>query len=172
MLRALARAIDVVVDALAWIAGAVCLLMALHVAADLVGRSLFDHPLLGTDEIATNYYMVALAFLPLAVITRQRAHIVVGLFTDRLPRRALLGVGALADLVTLGFVAIVAWTAIGSAIEKTATREMTESSVGYLPIWEARWILALGFSMMCLYLVLNLAKDLLVLFADRRDRAA
>ncbi len=169
MLRAATRAIDIVVDALAWIAGAVCLLMALHVAADLVGRGFFDHPLLGTDEIATNYYMVALAFLPLAVITRQRAHIVVGLFTDRLPKRALLGVQALADLVTLGFVAIVAWMGIGTAIEKTATREMAESSVGYLPIWEARWILALGFAMMCLYLLLNLVKDLLALFADRKD---
>lgn len=167
MPRALTRAIDLAVDALAWTAGAVCLLMALHIAADLVGRAFFDHPLLGTDEIATNYYMVALAFLPLALITRQRAHITVGLFTDRLPKRALLGVQALADLVTLGFVAIVAWTGIGAAIEKTASREMTESSVGYLPIWEARWILALGFALMCVYLVVNLVKDLLALFAGR-----
>ena len=169
MLRAVTRAIDLEVDALAWIAGAVCLLMALHVSADLVGRAFFDHPLLGTDEIATNYYMVALAFLPLAVITRQRGHITVGLFTDWLPKRALLGVEALANFVTLGFVVIVAWTGIGTAIEKTASREMTESSVGYLPIWEARWILALGFALMCVVLVLNLVKDLLALFAAGRN---
>lgn len=166
MFSVLTRAIDVLVDALTWIAGGVCLLMALHVSADLVGRGFFNHPLLNTDEIATNYYMVVLSFLPLAVITRQRGHITVGLFTDWLSKRVLLGVELLADLATLGFVGIVAWMGIDTAIEKTATREMTESSTGYLPVWEARWILAIGFVLMCVYLVLNLIKDLRALCAE------
>ena len=159
MLRALIRAIDIVVDALTWGAGAVCLLMALHVTADLTGRGLFNHPLLGTDEIATNYYMVALSFLPLAVITRLRGHITVGLFTDRL----------LADLASFGFVGIVAWVGIDTAIEKTAAREMTESSTGYLPVWEARWILAAGFALMFVYLVLNLIEDVRALSGAKRE---
>ena len=160
MLRALTRAVDLLVDGLTWFAGGTCLLMALHVAADLVARSLFDHPLLGTEEIATNYYMVALAFLPLAVITRQRSHITVGLFTDHLPKTALLCVDALADFITLGFVAIVTWVAVDIAIQKTSEGEMRESSTGYLSIWEARWILAAGFALMCVYVALNLVGDL------------
>jgi TRAP-type C4-dicarboxylate transport system permease small subunit len=171
MLRALMRAVDLFVDALAWLAGGICLLMALHVSADLVGRSFFNHPLLGTDEIATNYYMVALAFLPLAVITRQRGHIMVGLFTDHLPQRARLCVDALADLLALAFVAIVSWMAVGTAIQKTAAGEMRESSTGYLPIWEARWILAAGFTLMCVYLALNLVKDLQALRREQGRKA-
>ncbi len=167
MLHALTRVVDVLVDALTWLAGGVCLLMALHVSADLVARGFFDHPLLGTDEIATNYYMVGLSFLPLAVITRQRSHIMVGLFTNHLPKRALLGVDALADLVTLGFVAIVTWMAVAVAIQKTAEGETREASTGYLPIWEARWILAVGFALMCVYLVLNLIKDVVALRGDQ-----
>lgn len=169
MLRALTRAIDVVVDALTWIAGGVALLMVLHVSADLLGRGFFDHPLLGTGEIATNYYMVALSFLPLAVITRQRGHIMVGLFTNGLSKKALLRVDLLADFVTLGFVAIVTWMAVDIAIRKTAESEMRESSTGYLPIWEARWILTVGFALMCVYLVLNLIKSLLAL-RDAREQ--
>ena len=169
MLRALIRAIDIVVDALTWGAGAVCLLMALHVTADLTGRGLFDHPLLGTDEIATNYYMVALSFLPLAVITRLRGHITVGLFTSRLPAKARLAVDLLADLASFGFVGIVAWVGIDTAIEKTAAREMTESSTGYLPVWEARWILAAGFALMFVYLVLNLIEDVRALSGAKRE---
>jgi TRAP-type C4-dicarboxylate transport system permease small subunit len=163
MLGALTRALDVLVDALTWLAGGVCLVMALHVAADLVGRSFFNHPVLGTDEIATNYYMVALSFLPLAVITRGRGHIMVGLFTNGLPVKALRAVDLLADLATLGFVAIVGWTAVATAIEKTAAREMQESSTGYLPIWESRWTLAVGVVLMCTYLVVNVARDILAI---------
>ena len=170
MLRALIRAVDVLVDGITWLAGGVCLLMALHISADLVARGFFDHPLLGTDEIATNYYMVALSFLPLAVITRQRGHIMVGLFTNRLPKRALLGVDTLADLVTLGFVAIVTWMAVVTAIQKTASGETREASMGYLPIWEARWILAVGFALMCVYLVLNLIKDFLALRGNDAEK--
>lgn len=168
MRRTLTRIIDLVVDAMTWGAGGVCLLMALHVTADLVGRGLFNHPLLGTDEIATNYYMVALSFLPLAMITRLRGHITVGLFTDRLPAKARQAIDLFADLTSFGFVGIVAWMGVETAFQKTAAGEMTESSTGYLPTWEARWILAAGFVMMFAYLAINVLKDIRALSGTDR----
>lgn len=162
MLRALLRGIDIVVDALTWLAGGVCLLMALHVTADLTARDFFNHPLAGTDEIATAYYMVALTFLPLGVITRKREHIRVMLFTGKASPRASLWFDIVAALATLVFTGIVLWTSVHIAISKTAIREVWEASTasGYLAVWPSRWVVVAGFALMCVYLVINLVRDL------------
>jgi len=159
------------VDALTWLAAGFALLMTLHVTADLVGRTFFNHPLVGTTEIVTAYYMVALVFLPLAVITRQRAHIMVELFTSWMARKPLLCLDLVVGIVSLGFVLLVTWMAIDTAIEKTALREAWESSTGYIPIWISRWILAVGFGLMCAYLVLNIVREALALRGEREDVA-
>ena len=171
MLRTLLRGIDVVVDALTWLAGGVCLLMALHVTLDLTARDFFNHPFEGTDEIATAYYMVALTFLPLGVITRMRAHIKVMLFTGKVSPRAGLWFDIVAGAATFAFTALVAWTSTVIAISKSAIREAWEASTasGYLPVWPSRWVLVTGFAMMCVYLLINLARDVR---ACRKDGAA
>jgi len=171
MLRSIVRTLDRLVDALTWLAAGFALLMTLHVTADLVGRTFFNHPLVGTTEIVTAYYMVALVFLPLAVITRQRAHIMVELFTSWMARKPLLCLDLVVGIVSLGFVLLVTWMAIDTAIEKTALREAWESSTGYIPIWISRWILAVGFVLMCAYLVLNIVREALALRGEREDVA-
>lgn len=155
--------LHVAVDATTWFAGGISILMALHISADLLARSVFNHPLLGTGETVTNYYMVILSFLPLGLITREREHITVGLFTDRLPKRLLTSIDTIADLITLGFVVIVVWMAAEIAIQKTVLGETRESATGYLPIWQARWVVVLGFGLMCLYSIINTYKDFALL---------
>ena len=84
--------------ALAWLAGVALNLMMLHIAADVVARYIFNSPLHGTVEIVSAYYMVAVVFLPLAMIERSNGHIVVELVTQHLPRRGqdvLIGIIAL-----------------------------------------------------------------------------
>ena len=71
----------------AWVSGAALLLMMLHIAADVALRYLFSAPLHGTVEIVSTYYMVAVVFLPLALIELRNGHIVVELVSQHFPAR-------------------------------------------------------------------------------------
>jgi TRAP-type C4-dicarboxylate transport system permease small subunit len=45
--------------------------LLMHVTADVLTRNLLDRPIPATNEIASRYYMVAIAFLPLAWVERR-----------------------------------------------------------------------------------------------------
>ena len=50
------------------VAGLCFCVMAIHVTADVFMKYLFRHPIVGTLESVTYYYMVAAVFLPLAAV--------------------------------------------------------------------------------------------------------
>jgi len=62
---------DRLAQALALIGAIGVAALLLHVAADVASRNLLDRPIPATNEIASRYYMVALAFLPLAWVERR-----------------------------------------------------------------------------------------------------
>ena len=68
------------IDALFWLGLLAGFLMMLHVTADVTGRYVFNRPLEGTTEIVAAYYMVMVAYLPWAWISRRDNHIVAGMF--------------------------------------------------------------------------------------------
>ena len=76
--------IDKAVSSLMWLACFVGFLMMAHITLDVTGRVLFNHPLIGTIEVASSYYMVAVAYLPLAHVSRGDGQIIVELFTRNL----------------------------------------------------------------------------------------
>ncbi|UJQ94652.1 TRAP transporter small permease [Mariluticola halotolerans] len=147
-----------------------CLLviaMMLHVSADVIGRTFFHHPLPGTLEIVTAYYMVALAFLPIAWIARERGHIIVELFTAHLPRRKIKLLDAFAGIVTLGYVAMFTYQVTLVAIAKTKIGEAWESANGYVDVWPSRWVIPVGFAVMAIYVLLQIFSDLKAARTDK-----
>jgi TRAP-type C4-dicarboxylate transport system permease small subunit len=52
------------------------LLMMLHVGADIASRNIFGRPIPATNEIVSRYYMVLIAFLPLAWVEQRRRSMV------------------------------------------------------------------------------------------------
>jgi TRAP-type C4-dicarboxylate transport system permease small subunit len=67
----LERAADRLAQGLALIGAIGLAALLLHVAADVLTRNLLDRPIPATNEIASRYYMVAIAFLPLAWVERR-----------------------------------------------------------------------------------------------------
>lgn len=161
MWHSLRQLIDILVDAMVWLSGGVALLMVLHIGADIVGRSVFNQPIVGTSEIIPIYYMVGLTYLPLAVITRNREHMRVMLFTEKAPPRLSLGFDIFSNLVMLLFVGLVLVTSFQETLVKTRVGELTESSLpsGYLVVWPSRWVLVVSFALMLVYIVLNLIQE-------------
>jgi TRAP-type C4-dicarboxylate transport system permease small subunit len=90
-MTALRRLLDRLTDA--FTAAFLSVVMMVHVTLDVAGRNLFNAPIVGTIEIVSAYYMAPLAFLPLAIITRERGHIIVELFTGWMRRGLRFGCG-------------------------------------------------------------------------------
>lgn len=158
-MRGLLRVLDGAATGAAWIAGVATGLMMLHVSLDVALRYFFNAPLTGTVEIVSAYHMTALAFLPLAVIARERGHIIVELFTGWMRPRPRAALDALAGLVTLAYTTAFAWKAVEIALKKTHIREAKESGTGFVEIWPARWSVVAGFGLMAIMVLLVVLKD-------------
>ncbi len=155
----LKRALDLLIDALTWFACVLTVLMMLHVTADVVGRYVFNSPIVGTLEIVSAYYMAGLSFLPLALITRERGHIIVELFTNWMSLRGRTLLDATVAILSLVYVAMFTWQTILIALEKTAIREAREAGTGFVPIWQSRWVVPVGFGLMAVYLFIYIIRD-------------
>ncbi|KAA2314963.1 TRAP transporter small permease [Pseudooceanicola sediminis] len=138
----------------------VVVIMMLHVCADVAMRTFLNQPLIGTTEIVSAYYMVCIAFLPIAWIAKQRGHIIVELFTAGLSKRSLLRMDAVAGLATLIYVGVFCWQVVKTAIEKTHIHEAWEAATGYVEIWPSRWLIPVGFLTMGIYVIIQIVNDI------------
>lgn len=153
----------------AWVAVMATILMMLHVTADAVGRTFFNHPLVGTIEIVSAYYMAAIVFLPLALVTRERGHIIVDLFTGWMRLRSRTLLDGLVGIVTFIYTTVFAWKAVEIALTKTRIREAQEAGTGFIEIWPSRWTVVAGFTLMAIYLAIYLVRDLRAGITGRVD---
>lgn len=147
------------INALTLLAGAAMLLMMLHIVIDVAGRMILSHPLDGTTEIVSSYYMVAVIFFPLAYVCHNEGHITVELFTRGLPERRVAFIDGIVGIVCLAFTVWFAWESGVSASISTARNEQWETSVGLLTVWPSRWFIVVGLALMGVYLIIRLFDD-------------
>lgn len=145
---------------LLWLGIFAGLLMMLHVTTDVIGRTVFNHPLAGTTEFVSGYYMVAVAFLPWAWVAWSDGHIRVEVFTRKLaPRKtAWLDVGV--TVLTTAYVLLFTWQTFVRALQATQAGEAWEAPSGFLSIWPSRWALPLAGSFMVAYLILQVIANI------------
>lgn len=144
------------------------LLMMLHVAGDVTLRLLLRQPIPGTLETVTYVYMVAVVFLPLAMVQRRRQQIVVELFTHAVPPRLLAVLDGCVGLLGAVFMAAVTWFSGKEAWAQTLIRETAPSMMNPVPIWPARWFVVVGAGLVGLYLLMHAIDDLRLAAAGDR----
>lgn len=146
----------------AMVVASICaVVMCLHVSAEILSRSFLGRPLVGTIEVVAFFYMVIVSFLPLAFVQMQRAHISVDVLANILPVWLLRFIDLIANIVTLGVVAIVSWAAYTMAVRQTGFGESTRAGLFSLPIWPSRWVVVAGFSIMALVLAIQIYATLM-----------
>jgi TRAP-type C4-dicarboxylate transport system permease small subunit len=153
--------LEIPIHALLWVALLAGLLMMLHISADVTGRTVFNHPLSGTTEIVSAYYMVAAAYLPWAWIARNNNHIHVELFARLLPAKVNAFLEPTVQLLTIVYVSIFTWETFIRAVHQTVTGEVWQAGTTYIPVWPSRWLLPLAGGLMVLYMLVRLARDLM-----------
>ncbi len=136
------------------------ILMAVHVSADVVGRLFFTHPVYGTTEIVSFYYMVATVCLPLAYIELRDNHITVEVIYMRLPFFLRRITFVFSTLVTALFFALFAYQSWLDSLKATETREVV---MGYalIEIWPSRYFLPISFALLVVAALLRSVKAIL-----------
>lgn len=160
MIDRLLKWIEWPIHVLLWLAMAAGVAMMLHVSADVTARTVFNHPLPGTTEIVSAYYMVAACYLPWAWVARTDSHIVVELFTQFAPRRFNAWLDVAVKFFVVAYLILFVWQTWVRAIEQYRLGEVVEAGALYVTVWPSRFLLPLAAALMALDLALRVVADL------------
>lgn len=137
------------------IAGIVMVVMMVHITLDVGVRALFNGRIVGTLEVVSFYYMVALVFLALGFVERRNENIRVDLFVQLMPPRAQFVLYLFACILGLVFFGMLFWQSLNDAIGATRRGEDAMANFKFY-IWPARWLLPLGFAGVFLAILVNM----------------
>jgi TRAP-type C4-dicarboxylate transport system permease small subunit len=132
-------------------------LMMAQMVVDVAMRNFFRAPIEGSLEIVSVYHMVAVVFLPLALVERRHEHITVDLLVERLPaiaRRIIMVAGYIVCAIFFG---LLTYQTAKDAMEAYAIGEILMSSI-YITVWPAKFLLPIGFFVMLLQVLLHVWK--------------
>jgi TRAP-type mannitol/chloroaromatic compound transport system permease small subunit len=143
--------------------------MMVLTGADVLCRMIFRRSISGTVEIESNYFMVAIVFLPLAfgMIARQ-GHIRLDFVMSRFPLRLRLVVEVIGLALSLLVYLVITWCGVAGGIHawKTGDRMVNIS----LPMWPGRTLVGIGGGVLCLQLMLKIYQDLEAVFKKESQR--
>ena len=146
------RIIRVFAAVLAGIGGICTILMMLQIVLDVLWRWIFNHPIGGTVEIVSNYYLVLLTFLPLAMVQLADQHIAVNLFVQLLPSRIRKWLAYLMMTIAFFFSAWLTWASLIEAIASFRMGEVIETAASVMSIWPSRFVVVVGIGFMAFVL--------------------
>lgn len=147
---------DVALAALAVIGGIAILALMIHIMSDVVLRNTINQPVPATYEIVTNYYMVALAFVPLAWLERSGGMVSVEVIDGFLGPRALRLSDKLVALISTIIYAALAWVTFEASLKTFAAGTFVLAQSVPIPTWPAYFLPPLGFFLAALVTVLRL----------------
>ena len=160
--------LDKLSDLLMLVAKLLVLVMALHIVVDILIRAFTSISFEGTIEIASNYYMVAVITLPIAIVQRNKGHLIAEVFTQSLSERGKQGLEAAGHVLMVVFLSFIVWQSTLDAIEATAYQEYVELTYVFLYIWPTKWFVPLGFGLMAVYAFLQAISALAALAATEK----
>ncbi|MEW5954262.1 MAG: TRAP transporter small permease [Bacillota bacterium] len=131
------------------------LLMAL-VVSNVVLRTVFKSPILGTYEYVSFLTAVVIG-LALAYCAVQNGHIAIGLVADRLRCRTRAVVDTLVNAAALVFWGLTAWYIAGYAGAMTASGVVSPTT--QTPFYPFVYLVAFGLLALCLVLLVRLAES-------------
>jgi TRAP-type C4-dicarboxylate transport system permease small subunit len=134
--------------------------MMLHICLDVVLRDFFRISLDTTPDIVARYYMVVVAFLPLAWLERQNGMVSVELIEWALGPRGRRISDLLVALLSALIYGVLAWTTARSALGHFEVGTFVEFTHYRMPVWHSHFLPPLGFLLaacVCLLKGLELA---------------
>lgn len=146
--------------AILWLAAIPLLLMMLHISLDVASNLVMNQPVPLTNAIVTQYYMISVAYLPLAAAELRRAHISVDLVVNHFAPAPRRWVDVFTQVVSVAVCTALAVQAWQLALEKLGRDAFLMEQSSRVVIWPSFFIIPLGFGLMALLMVVRLACQL------------
>ncbi len=163
-MQILERAADRLAQGLALVGAVGIAAMLVHIGADVLTRNLLGRPIPATNEIVAGYYMVLIAFLPLAWVERNRGMVSVDLLEAVMSPQARRASDLFVALLATALYLVIAWVGWQAAMSRWNIGAFVDV-LGYrLPIWPTYFLPPAGFllaAMMTLLRALQSARELM-----------
>jgi TRAP-type C4-dicarboxylate transport system permease small subunit len=151
---------DRVAQILALIGSLGVLAMLVHVGIDVAARNIFERPIPATNEIVSRYYMVLIAFLPLAWVERRRSMVSVELLDMALSPGAIRVSDVLVSLFSTLVYATIAWVTLLTAVQNWRIGAYVDVLGQQLPIWPSYFLPPAGFLLAALVTLMRAVNTL------------
>ena len=143
--------------ALVYVGAFFLLIMMLLTTVDVMGRYLFNHPILGVFEL-TKFMMVFIVFWSLAYTELKKGHVRVDIFTSRLSQKWQKYINIFNYLLSFIIWGLIAWKSAERGFELIANKEC--SGTLQIPIYPFLFVVLIGSVILCL----EFLKDILNVF--------
>lgn len=150
MRESLDRLVNQVTSGMALLGAVGVLAMLVHITAYVVMRNLASAPVPATVEIVSHYYMVAIAFLPIAWAERRGDMISVEIFGSLLAGRIGRINSIFVAVVTFGAYVALTYTTWIVAMREFSARSYVISLSVAIPVWPTYFILPVAFALAAL----------------------
>lgn len=144
------RIINIVTSGLALLGAIGVVAMLVHVTAYVVLRYALHSPVPATVEIVSYYYMVLIAFLPVAWAERRGDMISVEIFERYFRGRLGRIVDVTVALITSGVYFMLTYTTWLAAMREFSAKSFTISLSVAIPTWPSYFILPISFALAAL----------------------
>ena len=143
------------------IAGLMLLAMMFLGAADVIGRYVFNNPIMGALEVS-QLLMGGVVFLAWGYTLSKRAHVTVDILLIMYPKRIQVILHAVMMFVTLVLFSIVVWQSAAMAISDWQAGKLVRTI--FIPLAPFKAMVLLGGLLLCLECIIQIIKSAPVIF--------
>ena len=136
-------------------------LMMCLTLADVIGRNLFNRPILGAFEL-TEFMVLVLIFSFLAYAQSHKSHINVDLFMMFFPEKLKIFIEIFNHLACLAIMILIVWMGFEKAFEMMGTRESSPNLA--VPSYPFVFFLVLGCAVLCIEFI----KDIIFFLKSKK----
>lgn len=140
-------------EALRFIGELGIIFMILIVIADVTMRTLFNYPIIGTLEVVTYWFMVAISFVGMWLAQKRREHISVTMLTDKFSAQGKFLHRMFSNFLTLAFLIALAWYGWFNALDNMARGEFTGAT--HVVIWPMRFLVPITMAAFIITIILQ-----------------
>jgi TRAP-type C4-dicarboxylate transport system permease small subunit len=137
------RALDTIAQWLLVIAAILAFCLSFIVAADVIGRVVFNHPLQGTPEMVSSA-IVIICYLQASYAVRSGGMISLDAITWLMPLRARALLAAFGALLGVFLFGLIFWGSIDQLVYSWTGNEFDGEGALRIPAWPARFVLTFG----------------------------
>lgn len=128
-------------------------LMMLHITIDVAGKFIFNVPVPATIAMVSSYYMVVVAFLPIAFAETRNSHITVEVLTELFPMRIQKHLYSWSYVISALVYGLLTYRMWHEAVRAQGNGTFIMEQSTKLVTWPSYYLLPIGCGLMTLVLI-------------------